>query len=260
MKLFHCEEAVLSTYEFAILGSALPPERAALVHTIEESLAEFNLRIDQDVIIHSAESVQERDKSAPFAVVYFGNINHVDADKIQQLAKESVPIIPTLDAANDFKTHIPDFLQVLNTYYRRHDDTSMTELTCAMLESLGLLRRQRHAFISYRRVESQIVASQLHDLLTARGFDVFLDTHDVRPGDPFQDVLWHRLCDSDVMVMLDTPTYSDSKWTRQEIARALVKEIHVLRVVWPGHQPGKLTEIAKTIYLDSGDLGRVNTT
>ena len=71
---------------------------------------------------------------------------------------------------------------------------------------------------------------------------------------PVQDVLWHRLCDSDVMVMLETPTYFDNKWTRHEIARALTKEIHVLRVVWPEHQPSKLTELAKTIYLSSGDL------
>ena len=56
------------------------------------------------------------------------------------------------------------------------------------------------------------------------------------------------------MVMLDTPTYFDSKWTRQEFARALVKKIHVLRLVWSGHQPSKVTELAETIYLDSNDL------
>ena len=56
------------------------------------------------------------------------------------------------------------------------------------------------------------------------------------------------------MVMLETPSYFDSKWTRYEIARALAKEIHVLRVVWPDHQPSKLTELAKTIYLSSDDL------
>jgi hypothetical protein len=36
-------------------------------------------------------------------------------------------------------------------------------------------------------------------------------------------------------VMLDTPTYFESKWTRQELGRARAKEIHVLRVVWPDH-------------------------
>ena len=244
----------MSTYEFAILGSILPSQRTILVRAIKETVANFNLSIGQDVTIHNAESILERDKSAAFVATYFGNTDHVDADKVEHIAQESVPIIPTVGPTDDFKTHIPDFLQFLNGHRRRHDDTSMTELTSAMLEAVGLLRRQRRIFISYRRVESQTAASQLHDLLTARGFDVFLDTHDIRPGDPFQDVLWHRLCDSDVMIMLDTPTYFDNKWTRHEFARALTKEVHVLRVVWPGHQPSKLTELAKTIYLNYDDL------
>ncbi len=254
MNLLHCEGTILSIYEFAILGSISPPQRATLVRTIEEAVAEFDLYIGQDVTVHNAESIQERDKSAAFVATYFGNTDHIDTDILQQLVQESAPIIPTVGLADDFKTHIPDFLQVLNAHRLRQNDLSMTELTSAMLEAVGLLRRQRRAFISYRRVESQTAAAQLHDLLTARGFDVFLDTHDIRPGDAFQDILWHRLCDSDVMIMLDTPTYLDNKWTRQEFARALVKEVHVLRVVWPGHQPSKLTEFAKTIYLDSNDL------
>src|SRR5262249_40902685 len=90
-----------------------------------------------------------------------------------------------------------------------------------------------------------------------RGFDVFLDTHDVRPGERFQDVLWHRLCDSDVMVMLDTPTYFENKWTRQELGRARAKEIHVLRVVWPDHAGSALTALAETIYLGADDLHAV---
>src|SRR3546814_19611311 len=76
----------------------------------------------------------------------------------------------------------------------------------------------------------------------------------MRPGDPFQDVLWHRLVDSDVMVMLDTPTYFDSRWTRQEIGRARAKEIQVLRVIWPEHTPNKLTDLAETIYLEPVEL------
>src|SRR3546814_19332699 len=99
----------------------------------------------------------------------------------------------------------------------------MTELASTMLECVGLLRRQRRVFVSYRRVESRAAALQLHDLLASRGFDVFFDTHDIRPGDPFQDVLWHRLVDSAVMVMLEKPTYFDSLWTRQTIGRTRCK-------------------------------------
>jgi hypothetical protein len=67
-------------------------------------------------------------------------------------------------------------------------------------------------------------------------------------------VLWHRLCDSDVLIMLDTPTYFQSRWTRSEVGRARAKEIHVLRVVWPDLDPNKLMEMSDTIYLQSVDL------
>lgn len=130
----------------------------------------------------------------------------------------------------------------------------MTELAAAMLECVGLLRRQRRVFVSYRRVEARAAAVQLHDVLSARGFDVFLDTHCIRPAEPFQDVLWHRLVDSDVMVMLDTPTYFDNRWTRQEIGRARAKDIQVLRVIWPAHVPTRMTDLSETIYLSSADL------
>ena len=94
----------------------------------------------------------------------------------------------------------------------------------------------------------------MHDLLIAKGFDVFLDTHDIRPGEPFQDALWHKLCDSDVLIMLDTPTYFESRWTREEIGRARAKEIHVLRVVWPNHESDRMSDLAETVYLKTEDL------
>src|SRR5207244_4190805 len=168
-----------------------------------------------------------------------GGPDQPDQQPAREITRSSVPVIPTVSGAGDFRAHIPDFLHGTNGLRRRGDDPELTELSVAMLECVGLLRWQRRVFVSYRRIESRAGAMQLHDLLTARGFDVFLDTHDIRPGEPFQEILWHRLCDSDVMVMLDTPTYFDSKWTRQEIGRARAKEIHVLRVVWPEHQPSK---------------------
>ncbi|MFL6728029.1 MAG: toll/interleukin-1 receptor domain-containing protein [Sphingomicrobium sp.] len=109
-------------------------------------------------------------------------------------------------------------------------------------------------FVSYRRTEARNAAVQLHDELTARGFDVFLDTHDIRPGEPFQEVLFHRLVDCDVMVMLDTPTYFESRWTKEEIGRARAKEIQVLRVIWPEHKPNRMTDLAETVYVDPDEM------
>lgn len=244
----------MSLYELAIIGDATSDERARLKKTLTEMVSAFELVVGRDVIVRDGDDVEARDIRAATVAVYFGGANQPDIEVARGLVRASVPVIPTISATADFGAFVPDFLHGLNGLRRRDEDVSMAELAAAMLECLGLLRRQRRVFVSYRRVESRAAALQLHDLLSGRGFDVFLDTHDIRPGDPFQDVLWHRLCDSDVMVMLDTPTYFDSKWTRQEIGRARAKEIHVLRVVWPEHSPSKLTDLAETIYLDTAEL------
>lgn len=244
----------MSLYELAILGGATLHEREALTASLRGMIDDFGLVLGEDVVVHDGASVGQRDKHAAFAAVFFGRADPADVEVGEALMRASVPLIPTVAADGDFGRDIPAFLQSANGLKRRDDDPGMTELAAVLLECVGLLRRQRRVFVSYRRLESRAAALQLHDLLTGRGFDVFLDTHDIRPGDPFQDVLWHRLVDSDVMVMLDTPGYFDSRWTRQEIGRARAKDIQVLRVIWPEHSPNKLTDMAETVYLHPAEL------
>lgn len=217
-------------------------------------LQQFSLNVGVDVRFHDACSIHLRDRHSAFAAVYFSGAEPSDLGVISDLCRHSMPVIPAIRVGGSFGNEIPEPLRNANGLRLRADDPELTELAVALLECVGLLRRQRRVFVSYRRIESRFAALQLHDRLSARGFDVFLDTHDIRPGEPFQDVLWNRLCDSDVMVMLDTPTYFESKWTRQEIGRARAKEIQVLRVVWPNHTPSKLTDMSETIYLDQSEL------
>lgn len=244
----------MSTYEIGLLGDVTDADRDTLVAAITKLIADFDLEVGRDVMIRVGNSFDEREGHAATAAAYFGGMVQADQELTRRAFASSLPVIPTVPAAGDFGAMVPAFLQGANGLRRRADDPEMLELAVALLECIGLLRSQRRVFVSYRRVESRNAAVQLHDLLSGRGFDVFLDTHDIRPGEPFQDVLWHRLCDSDVMVMLDTPTYFESKWTRQELGRARAKEIHVLRVVWPDHSPTRHTDFAETIYLDRVEL------
>jgi hypothetical protein len=248
----------LSLYELAILGNADSALRARLTATMSDMVADFGLAVGTDVIVHDGASVLTRDRRAAFAATYFGGNPDLDAAAVEAIIETSAPVIPTVGSNEDFTAGIPATLHASNGLRRRADDPQLIELASALLECVGLLRRQRRVFVSYRRSESRTAAMQLHDLLTARGFDVFLDTHDVRPGEPFQDVLWHRLCDSDVLVMLDTPTYFASKWTRSELGRARAKEIHVLRVVWPDHTSTSQLDFGETVYLAPSDLAGPN--
>jgi TIR domain len=244
----------VSTYEIGVLGDVTTVEYDQLIATVTELVSDFQLTVGRDVMIRTGRLFQERKTHSASAIAYFGGAAQVDQDLARHAFDSSLPIIPTIPSDGEFHAMVPLFLQASNGLRRRVDEPRMVELATALLECIGLLRHQRRVFVSYRRVESRNAAVQLHDLLGSRGFDVFLDTHDIRPGEPFQDVLWHRLCDSDVMVMLDTPTYFNSKWTRQELGRARAKEIHVLRVVWPDHTPNRQTDFAETIYLDRNEL------
>jgi TIR domain len=244
----------VSTYEIGLLGDVTNADRDILVATVTKLISDFDLLLGRDVMIRTGDSFDEREGHAATAVAYFGGVVQADQELARRVFASCLPVIPTIPATGDFGALVPAFLQGANGLRHRTDDPEMLELVVALLECVGLLRSQRRVFVSYRRVESRNAAVQLHDLLSGRGFDVFLDTHDIRPGEPFQDVLWHRLCDSDVMVMLDTPTYFESKWTRQELGRARAKEIHVLRVVWPDHTPTKHTDFAETIYLGRAEL------
>jgi hypothetical protein len=111
-----------------------------------------------------------------------------------------------------------------------------TRLATLVLETFRLLRRERRLFISYRRKESQYLANKLYDELDRRGFDVFIDIRSVPPGVDFQTELWHRLADSDVVVLIDTPGFRESRWTQEELAKANLTSIQILHILWPGQE------------------------
>lgn len=244
----------MSLYEIAILGKYTTEDREKLEKTITKMVEDFDLTIGKEFLILDEITIRQRDPKVAFAAVYFASQGSKNEDEMKWLLESKSPIIPTIGPVDNFGQVVPDFLQGANGIQRSTDDPEYSGLAAALLECVGLLRRQRRIFVSYRRTESRAAAIQLHDTMTEKGFDVFLDTHDIRPGDPFQEILWHRLVDSDIVIMLDTPTYFDSMWTRQEFGRARAKEIHILRVIWPNHTPNQTTELAENIYLKDSDL------
>ena len=130
------------------------------------------------------------------------------------------------------------------------DGDGASRIASALLECVRLLPRQRRVFVSYRRDEAREAALGVFNSLSAKVYDVFLDTHGVLPAEDFQGVLWQRLCESDALIMLDTPNYFDSRWTSAEFGRALAKGISILRVAWPGVTPSARTSTATSLLLE----------
>lgn len=151
------------------------------------------------------------------------------------MLRSDIPVLPVASTEGRFEIEIPRQLRALNGL--NYSTEGALRISTALLEGVGLLPRQRRVFVSYRRSEARGAALQLFDALSSRLFDVFLDTHGIPPAEDFQAALWHRVCDSDVLVMLDTPGYFESRWTSAEFGRALSKLISVLRVGWPNVTP-----------------------
>jgi hypothetical protein len=133
-------------------------------------------------------------------------------------------------------------------------ESSVERLTSLILESFRLLRRERRIFISYKRQDSESLAGRLYEELDRRGFDVFIDTRSVPPGVDFQDELWHRLADSDVVVLIDTPNFRSSRWTTEELAKANASNIQILHLLWPGQAPDPDSAFSEFFELEPGSF------
>lgn len=242
----------MALYEVAVLGAPTPAQLQALNRDISDAAAAFQLdRVNGLRVLLQPPQFKPAQRTAAVAV-YFGD-SAGGAQSLQGvLDPRSVSVIPVASTEAQVPHEIPAELQCLNCCLVDRD--GLERVTSTVLECLGLLRRQRRVFLSYRRTEARAAALQLFDLLSAHGYDVFLDTHSVERGVDFQEALWHRLCDADVMVMLETATYFESRWTSEEFGQALAKNIGVLRVQWPDATPSPETETCSRVEIVPGEL------
>lgn len=238
-------------YQLIILGNPSIEQITELKESIEQSLRLFELQIDREVEWLVNPQVLKLKPQQATAAVFFGGKNP-SVDNLQKLLDRNIPILPVVSDLAKVSEEIPSILRTLNCL--SYQAGGVSRVTTALLECVGLLPRQRRVFLSYRRDESRQAALQLFDELSARLFDVFLDTHGVAPSVDFQAMLWHRLCDADVLLMLDTPNYFASRWTSAEFGRALAKDIAILRIGWADVIPSKRVATASCINLAADDI------
>ncbi len=242
----------MALYQCLLLGAPSAHQTAAFVATFDECLALFGLQRDRDYTVDRGVTDTFSDTTATVAV-FFG-AEAAEYPEAGRLTKLGVPVVPVVSAAARVSAELPTELRSINAMFHDAADTQLRRVVTAALQCLGLLPAQRRVFVSYRREESADVALQLFEALSARHFDVFLDTHSVSVAADFQAALWHRLCDSDVLVMLDTPGYFKSRWTTVEWGRAISKHISMLQLVWPGHTPERESHLATSKKLTEADF------
>lgn len=239
-------------YDLALLGAPSDTQVSDVEQAVSHAIQGFGLRLGREVGWHVRPPAFHPAQQTAGAAVFFGGVGASQAN-LPELIRESIPVVPVVSELARVTDEIPAVLRPLNCL--AYSAGGAQRVASALLECAGMLPRQRRVFLSYRRDEARQAALQLFDALSARCFDVFLDTHGIAPAEDFQATLWHRLCDSDVLVMLDTPHYFESRWTSAEFGRALAKGISVLRVGWPDATPSVRTATASRAELLATEVG-----
>jgi hypothetical protein len=247
-------------YELVVLGAPSDAQIAELKAVVSAAVGGFGLTLGREVAWLVKPDTFSPEQQRSTAAIFIG-AEGAPTDHVDLLLRAGIPILPVFTGPSGVSRDIPPALRHLNCL--AYTAGGAQRVATALLECVGLLPRQRRIFLSYRRDEARQAALQLFDALSSRLFDVFLDTHGIAPGEDFQAMLWHRLCDSDVLVMLDTPGYFDSRWTGAEFGRALSKGIAVLQVGWPDSTPSIRTQtasrselLAEEVSADTGLLAQ----
>lgn len=239
-------------YQVLLLG-AESDDRLSLRSLVQSQLADLGLASDTIRFIDEADA-SVRDPKSPAMAVYFGSTAPMDTALIGELIEESIVIAPLVSDLKRATEEIPPQLAHVNAIERGPSASGVARIATLIFELFRLLRRERRLFISYRRRDSQPLAEILYDALDARGFDVFIDVRSVPPATDFQSVLWHRMSDSDVVVLIDTPGFRQSRWTTEELARANATNIQILHLLWPGQAEDSASSMSHFFSLRLGDF------
>ncbi|AWD69974.1 toll/interleukin-1 receptor domain-containing protein [Acinetobacter schindleri] len=238
-------------YQIVLLGK-VDERLTSIKESLLSRLKDFNINPDFIKLIHS-DDYAIRDVKYPTIAIYFGG----DKSKTQYLSNlidESIVIIPVVQSNELVPTELPDVISHINALPINETNNNIERLVSIIFENFRFLRKERKVFISYRRIDAQGVADKLYDILDANGFDVFLDTRSVPPAQNFQDQLWHRMTDSDAVILLDTPRFRTSRWTKDELMFANENNIHILHILWPQQMEEGIASFNEFIKLAPKDF------
>jgi len=242
----------LSSYQIIILGvlderfDALKTVLTVRSKDLGLPLSALAFLTDSDLPIY--------DRNKPAVAVYFGNSKPSNSLFLDKLLTDSIVVIPVVSSKAVVLKEIPSVLTHINVMELQQDGSSLPRLASLIFEVFRLLRKERGIFISYRRKGSQPLANLLYEELDKRGFDVFIDIRSVPPAVDFQEELWHRMSDVDVIVLIDTPGFREGRWTKAELAQANSLGIQTLHLLWPGQEEDSAFAFSRFMKLRAADF------
>ena len=248
-------------YQLVFLG-VLPGFIEDLNSIFFERIGWLGIQKEHFNIIDRANFDQYTDRNPVFCV-YFGGESGADGkyqddSLIEKIVSHASLVLPVIsEDLIFFNDRVPEVLRKYNgmsVVGFSNQQSYIQKIVNTILEGFSLLRKSRRVFVSYKRSESTGVAIQLYEELEKHGFDVFLDTHSIRKSEIFQDELWHRMTDSDVVVLLSTPHFLESDWSKEELANASALSLGIVQLIWPAHKMIGEAEICIPINLETTDF------
>ncbi|MEK8017543.1 MAG: toll/interleukin-1 receptor domain-containing protein, partial [Candidatus Parabeggiatoa sp.] len=97
-------------------------------------------------------------------------------------------------------------------------------------------QKRYHAFISYSRQDSRDFAIKLQKNLTAQGFDIWLDLHDINAGDDFQKRIDTAIENAQRLIYIISPGAVNSEYCAKELALAVELNKPIIPLI---HRPLK---------------------
>ncbi len=248
-------------YQLIVLGKDFGIQEA-IISSLEDKVKEIGIDISHFKIINN-KNFEEYTDASPSFCIYLGRNEEgsqfADVELLKEIVVDASLVLPIVQGSlKDFNQCVPNIISTYNglAVSEKDKDVKVEKIANNILEAFSLLRKNRRVFISYKRDESTSIAIQLFEALERNGFDVFLDTHSIRPSEPFQDELWHRMADSDVVVLLNTSNFLGSMWTTQELAMANKLLLGMIVISWPDHsiEDHRDAEISLPMQLKANDF------
>jgi hypothetical protein len=245
--------SVSPSYQIIFLGA--PDARQAVIRdAVRERILELGLKPD-DISFLDQATAASRDRRLPQIGIFLADPSvAINSSLIGELISDSVVIVPVVSSLSRVTTELPPQLTHVNALELGLGGAGLDRLVALVFETFRLLRAERRLFISYKRDDAQPFSERLYDALDARGFDVFIDVRSVPPAVDFQAELWHRMSDSDVVVLVDTPGFRSSRWTTAELARANATNIQILHLLWPGQPEDSSSSFSHFFKLKVSDF------
>jgi hypothetical protein len=246
-------------YSLVVLGPSADRYPDLLGGRLRKGFEDLGLDPNEDLEVVSpadADQFDEHQKS-PVGLWFGGQDDPGEAHRelLVRLQSVGATVLPLVEDIRRFPDLVPDELKPINGLQWDNE-----QVPGDVLRAFRLTRELRQTFISYRRTDSRRVAEDLFNELSQRKYTVFLDTASVESAVPFQDALWDRLADMDLLVLLDSPNALTSRWVNDELVQVNNLGLGVLQLIWPGHKPYGETQLSTRMQLapsdfEGGDFG-----